>query len=224
VKKLPWLTATVGIATTVVSLWAAADADVMRALQRDPAGFSADEWWRLVTALFVQADGWYQLVFNLLSLAVFGYLAEEYLGRWRWSLLYFGAGLVGQALGYAWEPPGGGNSVAVCGLVGGLAVAVLLRRPATPSNTGFFTAVYAVAVAASQVGGWIAMAVALVTLGAVNGVLERTGRGTGILALLVPSAGLVLLVSKDHHGASLLFGMAAAAVTPARAPGSAPPR
>ncbi|WP_290857186.1 rhomboid family intramembrane serine protease [Hamadaea sp.] len=221
-KKIPWLTGTVLVVTAAVNLWAAADADVMRKLGRDPAGFSADGWWHLFSSLFVQSDGWAQLVFNLLTLAVFGYLVEVHLGRWRWSVLYLGAGLLGQALGYAWEPPGGGNSVAVCGLVGGLATAVLLGRGALPSNAGLFASLYAVALAGSQLFGWIALAIGVVLVTVVNGVLEKTGRGTRILAVLVPLAGLVLLAGQDHHGASLLFGVLASGLMPVRVARSAP--
>ncbi|NUO56270.1 MAG: rhomboid family intramembrane serine protease [Hamadaea sp.] len=223
-RRIPWLTGSVFVVTAVVNLWAAADGGVLRALERDPAGFSAGGAGRLVTALLVQSDGWAQLVFNLLTLAVFGYLVEAYLGRWRWSVLYVGAGLLGQALGYAWEPPGGGNSVAVCGLVGGLAAAVLLNRATLPPNAGLFATLYAVALTGTHFGGWIAVVIGVVVVVAVNGVLVKTGRGTRILAVLVPLAGLVLLVRQDHHGASLLFGVVAAAVMPRPAPRSAPAR
>ncbi|MEV6967727.1 rhomboid family intramembrane serine protease [Hamadaea sp. NPDC051192] len=221
-KRFPWLTVVVFAGTAAVSLWSALDGDVLRALARDPAGFSVGGWWRLFSALLVQADGWTQLVFNLLTLAGFGYLVEAGLGRWRWAVLYFGAGLLGQALGYAWEPPGGGNSVAVCGLVGGLAAAAVLNRVTLPTNTGYLTALYAVALTGTLLGDWVATMIGMIVLVAAFVALRRTGRGTGILAVLVPLAGLVLLVRQDHHGASLLFGVLAGAVTLWRAPRLAP--
>ena len=49
---------------------------LLAALQRDSGKIFAGEWWRLVTALFVQ-DGWVAGgLFNILSLLVIGSLAE----------------------------------------------------------------------------------------------------------------------------------------------------
>src|SRR3989442_9520440 len=45
------------------------------ALQRDPTALAHGEWWRLVSPLFVQTLGWYQVLANLVTLALFGVLA-----------------------------------------------------------------------------------------------------------------------------------------------------
>ncbi|MEU3454498.1 rhomboid family intramembrane serine protease [Micromonospora sp. NPDC006766] len=209
-RKIPWLTATVLTGTTAVNLWAAAAPSVMRALQRDPDGLSVRHWWRLASPLLVQSDGPAQLVFNLVTLAVFGVLAERALGRARWLVLYLGAGLLGQALGYAWEPPGGGNSVAVCGLVGGIATALLRGRGGLPEQAGQFAAFYAAALAGLALGGWPAQVAAI---GVVVLTSAALGRRSGaafagrVLAGLVVLAGGALLAVQDHHGAALLCGL-----------------
>ena len=232
-RKLPWLTAAVLAGTAAVNLWAAADRSVLRALERDPESLSVRHWWRLASPLLVQSDGAAQLVFNLVTLALFGVLAERVLGRTRWLALYLGAGLLGQALGYAWEPPGGGNSVAVCGLVGGIAAALLRGRGGWPEQAGQFVAIYAVALAGLALGGWPAQ---LAAIGAVVVTSAVVGRRSGtafagrVLAGVVALAGGALLAVRDHHGAALLCGMLLGALSlpgigdpqAPGAPGSAP--
>jgi rhomboid protease GluP len=97
---------------------------VIEALQRQPGR----EWWHALTALLVQSSGWPQLLFNLAALAVAAPVAERELGT-GWMLLVYGvSGVAAQAVSMAaWSPHGAGNSVAICGLVGALAVRYALR-------------------------------------------------------------------------------------------------
>jgi rhomboid protease GluP len=95
------------------------------ALERQPGG----EWWRAVTALFVQSSGWFQLLFNLAALVVVAPIAERRFGPWRALLLFLVSGVAAQAVSMAgWSERGGGDSVAICGLVGALAVRYAVRR------------------------------------------------------------------------------------------------
>ncbi|MFE0178255.1 rhomboid family intramembrane serine protease [Streptomyces sp. NPDC059002] len=88
------------------------------ALERHPHG----AWWRAVTALTVQSSGWFQLLFNLAALAVVAPLAERQFGSWRMVLVFMASGVTAQAVSMAgWSLQGGGDSVAICGLVGALA-------------------------------------------------------------------------------------------------------
>lgn len=88
------------------------------ALARQPHG----AWWRAVTALLVQSSGWFQLLFNLAALAVGAPVAERRFGAWRTVLVLAMSGVAAQAVSMAgWSPRGGGDSVAICGLVGALA-------------------------------------------------------------------------------------------------------
>ncbi|MEU6620065.1 rhomboid family intramembrane serine protease [Streptomyces litmocidini] len=104
------------------------------ALERHPDG----AWWRAVTALTVQSSGWFQLLFNLASLAVVAPVAERHFGAWRTVLIFVTSGVTAQAVSMAgWSPQGGGDSVAICGLVGALGTwyaargsVVALRRTA----------------------------------------------------------------------------------------------
>jgi hypothetical protein len=68
----PILTA---VATTV-ALGAAvvqyAVPDAVPALRRDPVALAHGQWWRAVTPLLVQTLGWYQVLTNLVTLALVG--------------------------------------------------------------------------------------------------------------------------------------------------------
>jgi rhomboid protease GluP len=87
------------------------------ALERDPAMLRG-EWWRFVTTWLVLVDGWAQIVVNSIGLLVFGSIVEMRLGRRWWVAGYVIAGLAGEIAGLFWRPLGGGNSVAICGLIG----------------------------------------------------------------------------------------------------------
>ena len=122
-RRFPVLTAVVFAVTAVPSVIGLVDADVLAALQRAPEGLHGD-WWRTFTALLVQDGGVPGTLSNLFFLLVIGALAEQVAGRGRWLVAYLGAGLAGELAGYAWQPRGAGNSVAVCGLAGVLAEAL----------------------------------------------------------------------------------------------------
>ena len=103
---------------------------VRLALWRNPEALAAGQWWRLVTALFVQNDPWWQIVIVFALIAGIGAIAERLFGPGRWLLLYFGCGVVGQAFGFRWRPYDAGASVAGAGLLG--AVCAWLLSPAGP--------------------------------------------------------------------------------------------
>lgn len=93
-------------------------------LERDPDG----GWWRNLTAMLVQSDGWTQILFNFAALVVVAPIAARTIGN-LWTLaVYLVAGLAAHVVSTAgWSPHGAGNSVAICGLVGALAVGYALR-------------------------------------------------------------------------------------------------
>ncbi|MEU3466873.1 rhomboid family intramembrane serine protease [Streptomyces sp. NPDC006687] len=94
------------------------------ALERKPDG----AWWRAVTALLVQSSGGVQLLFNLVALAAVVPVAERWFGPWRTVLVLAVSGVAAQAVSMAgWSTRGGGDSVAICGLVGALATAYAAR-------------------------------------------------------------------------------------------------
>lgn len=78
------------------------------------------QWWRLETATFVHFSLTHVLV-NMWALWDVGRLMERLLGRWRYALLYLGAGAVGNLLSLAVqgnEKVTGGASGAIFGLYG----------------------------------------------------------------------------------------------------------
>ncbi|MEU8568981.1 rhomboid family intramembrane serine protease [Streptomyces pathocidini] len=99
----------------------------------DPAtgelvGVAQGEWYRLLTATFLQEQVLH-IAFNMLSLWWLGPALESALGRVRFIALYLLSGLGGSALSYllaAQNQPSLGASGAVFGLLG--ATAVLMRR------------------------------------------------------------------------------------------------
>jgi membrane associated rhomboid family serine protease len=127
-RRAPVCTAVVFVVTATTSVLGLAYPGMLAAWQRTPQGLHGD-WWQSFTALFVQDGGVAGTVSNLGFLLVPGALAEQVLGRRQWLACYFAAGLVGELAGYAWQPQGAGNSVAICGLAGALTVALLVEAP-----------------------------------------------------------------------------------------------
>jgi membrane associated rhomboid family serine protease len=195
------------------------------ALQRGNVLPAPGQWWRLVTPLLVQTLGWYQVVANLVTLVIIGAITECLLGRWLWLALFCAGTLGGQAAAFAWHQPGGGDSIAICGLAGGVAVA-LLARP----SPGTWPAAQAVVLYVAALTGWgfsgaRAAALACVSAWALLYGLRKAGlagverlalTGTVVCALALATA------REDLHGASLLSGMALMALLLAGARASQP--
>jgi rhomboid protease GluP len=105
-------------------------------LERTPEALAKRQWWRFITPVFINPEGWRQIIFNFLGIAIAGTMVERLFGGRRWLILYFVGGLAGEIAGIAWQPVGAGSSVAVCGLVGALAAWMLLRKPSQPRFGG----------------------------------------------------------------------------------------
>ena len=131
--KIPVVTICVLAATGVVTSLQLFSPAVLPALERVPGSVSAGQWWRLITPLFVHADGWRQIAFNFSAIAVVGTFVERIFGRLNWLVLYFVSGIVGELTGMRWQPTGAGASVAGCGLLGALAI-WLMARNRTPGG------------------------------------------------------------------------------------------
>lgn len=173
-RRLPAVTGAVFGVTALVNLFQFAVPGTLGLLRRSPEGLH-EQWWRTFTSLFVQDGGAAGTVFNLLALAVVGAVAEQVLSRRAWLLHYFGVGVAAELVGYAWQPFGGGNSIAVCGLVGAVFWAIRrldgrLPRPLTTRwNRGLALAV--------PVG-----AVALAAVRDVHGAALLMGLATGLIS------------------------------------------
>jgi rhomboid protease GluP len=102
--------------------------EILTALRRNPEALHAGEWWRIITPLFVHAEGWPQILFNFTAIAIVGTIVERLYGSRLWLLFYFAGGLTGEIAGYAWKPHGAGASVGGAGLLGALATWLLSRK------------------------------------------------------------------------------------------------
>ena len=94
-------------------------------LERDRTAIGDGQVWRLVTSLVVQDGGLAGAVFNLVSLAVVGVVAERVWGAARWAVVALASGVAGQLWGLVVQPVGAGNSVAVFGLAASVAAVTL---------------------------------------------------------------------------------------------------
>jgi rhomboid protease GluP len=182
--------------TAAVSVAGLASPDLREALQRKSGELGDGEPWRLVTSLLVH-DSWGALLSNLVALAVVGAAVEATASRGRWVGLYLVGGVTGQLAGLRWQPSGAGNSVAWCGLLGGLAV-MALRDPEsevpllTPGLVVGFAVVLGLAAAAT--GSPIAGAAMVVGCWAVGSTV---------------AIAIGLLIGTNIHGPALLAGAAA---------------
>lgn len=147
---------------------------LLTALQRDADLIvQHGQWWRLVTSLVVQDGGLMGLVSNLLTLALLGNVAERLWGARDTIVLFFGTGILSQFVGFAWQPRGGGNSVANFGLAMGIfALCVVRAKSPAPRILALVAAVAALRLialhdihgAATIIG--VIVAAALLTLAA----------------------------------------------------------
>ena len=76
-RRRPIATMSVLAVTTVVTVLQFPFPAVRLALWRDPDALAAGQWWRLVTALFVQNDAWWQILIVFAMIAGIGVIAER---------------------------------------------------------------------------------------------------------------------------------------------------
>ncbi|MEY9871963.1 rhomboid protease GluP [Streptacidiphilus sp. MAP12-33] len=126
--RKPWVTAVAMVTMLVLIGLQYTVPGLSDHLTRQPGALQDGQWWRMFTALLIQSSGLVQIVVNVAALAVAGPVAEWVLGPVRWLLVFFGSGVVANVVSEeGWSRHGGGCSVAICGLVGALAAACLLR-------------------------------------------------------------------------------------------------
>jgi len=139
-QRFPWLTIGVLLVTALTTGAMLVSPQVGTTLERNAPRMLNGEPWRFVTTWLVETDGWSQIGINFLGLAVYGYLCERFIG-WRWWILaYVVAGLAGEIAALWWQPVGGGNSVAICGLIGLFSMWQVRRQPqglGPPRYAGF---------------------------------------------------------------------------------------
>ncbi|WP_327089803.1 rhomboid family intramembrane serine protease [Nonomuraea sp. NBC_01738] len=212
----PVVTPVALVVTAVPSLLQFALPWLEPALRRDPAAIRAGEWWRLITALVVQDGGPYGTLTNLAFLAVLGYVAERAIGPGRWLVLYASGAVAGELSGLLYGQAGAGNSIALCGLAGGLAV--LTWRGQTDDRLGaalgaFYAALMAIPAGVTAGGGSLGVAglvvIVVVAALAFQLVLQRGRLPRWVFPAVTGVAGAGLSVMSDLHGPALLAGMIA---------------
>jgi len=215
--RVPVLTIVVFLASTAMAIAQLLHPRLLDDLQRTPAGLHGD-WWRTVSTLVVQdgfrgqgVGGVVGGVLNLVFLLVLGAAAEQAVSRWRWLLGYLGAALVGEFVGYAWQPTGGGNSVADCGLAAIIVLAYLgsadrlpaFAAPAASLWLGFLLATWT---------PWLIVA-GIVISGVLRNPKAAGSRGfRAVLLIFAVVVGAVLCGVRNIHGAALLAGLVLAAI------------
>jgi membrane associated rhomboid family serine protease len=208
-KRRPVLTLTVVAVTVVTSAVAVSSPTVLAHLQRTPAGLHG-QWWRTLTSLFMQSSA-AGAASNLFFMLVLGVVAEQIASRYFWLACYFGAGVVGELVGYAWQPTGAGNSVAVCGLAGLIALACWRRDSRLPAFGAFALLLWC----AVLLSTWAWPAAVVGAVGAMAGLrLQLAGwRYAGEFAVAVTLAsGVFLACVRNIHGPALLTGLTLAAL------------
>jgi membrane associated rhomboid family serine protease len=209
-RRFPVVTAVVFAVTGLSNALQFLVPGMLARLERAPAGLHGD-WWRTGTALFVQDGGVAGTLSNLAFLVAAGAVAEQVTSRPRWLLGYFGAALAGEFAGYAWQPYGGGNSIAICGLAGVVAVALWRGERRLPPYAPTILLVWCGAPLAADL--WYP----LVAIGVAAAVLATVAADRGMPVARWAAAGALLTgaamtAAENIHGAALLTGIAIAAL------------
>lgn len=105
-------------------------------LRRDTALILSGEYWRMITALFVQDGGTLGAIYNIFALLLIGGLAEQFLKRGMWIMIFFASGILSNGIALLWQPVGAGNSVANFALTGGILLLTTLSQNKASRFTG----------------------------------------------------------------------------------------
>ena len=229
-RSIAWLTGAVGAGTLAVSVAALASPTLMRIMTRNLAQLRAGQWWRIITPVLVQPDGWGQLVFNLLGVTVVGAALEHRTSRAAWMLTYLLVGVGGIAAASAWQPAdlGGGSSDAVAALIGALTLLLAAEnhdhhdrndpggsRPWAAWPAQVYCVFFAGYLTALDLGGvWWSILAGDATIAAFF-IARRALTPTGVTRaclLLVGAAGVTMTAQQDGHGLGIIAGAAIASL------------
>ena len=214
--RWPSLTVALFAVTAAMNLAQFVGPSLLTRLERTPAELHG-QWWRIVTSLFVQDGGPLGAASNLAFLLVLGVAAEQVLPRPRLLVQYFGVGMVSEVIGYLWQPVGGGNSIAICGLSGTLVVSLWRRDDRLPGFTEPATLLWCAALLGTlstrlYLPAIVAGLLAMRFLGRNRSRGLRTKRPTAAVVVLTMA---VLVSCRNIHGAALAFGLVLALLTTA---------
>lgn len=206
-RRTPWLTLLVAFVTLAGLVLQESVPGTLHALERLPG---AQDPWRWLTALLVQ-DGWLAGgAFNLFGVLVLGATTEQVARRRVWITAYVGAGLVGQVFGHLWQPVGGGNSVANCGLAAVLVVLLARRRAVQLPMQAVAPALWCGVLAALV---WWPLGPVGIVVGVAAGASDRAWSAYAV-AGFCGTCSIVLLSARDLHGGALATALVVASVPP----------
>jgi len=112
--------------------------ELLTAFRRNREALLDGEWWRMVTPLFVQWAGAWQVFANGVWAVIFCPLAERFYGK-RILALYFVPGILGEVFAYQWAPNGAGSSLGLAGVMGGLFAFTFSRRSEISESARMFS-------------------------------------------------------------------------------------
>jgi hypothetical protein len=221
----PVLTGVVCAVTVAVSVAALFSPTLMNLFTRDLSQLRAGQWWRAFTPVLVQSDGWGQLAFNLLGLALLGAALERRVSRPWWVLVFLlgGPGSIAVLSACRPEATGGGSSDAVAALLGAFTLLLVVDGPRMRWQWQWPAQVYGVFFAAYLTTVDLAGLVPSIIVGDVSiiafFVARRAVRPATLsraCLVVVSVAGVLMTVAQDGHGTGILAGLAAASVVLAR--------
>jgi rhomboid protease GluP len=134
--RVPKATLLTTLVTCVATGLGLAYPTVTMTLERRPTLLESREWWRLLSPILVNPEGWRQVAVNAIGLVAVGTALELLSNARTWLASYLGGAVCGEVAGLAWQPTGAGSSVAICGLLGALAVTLWRRVPTMAARVG----------------------------------------------------------------------------------------
>jgi membrane associated rhomboid family serine protease len=221
--RRPVLTVVVCAVTVAVSVAALFSSALMDLFTRDLSQLRAGQWWRAFTPVLVQSDGWGQLAFNLLGLALLGAAVERRVSRPWWVLIFLLGGPGSIAVLSAWKPEatGGGSSDAVAALLGAYIVLLVIDGPRMrwpwPAQlyAVFFAAYLTTVDLAGLVPSIILGNVSIIAFFVARRAVQPAALSRACLVVVLV-AGVVMTVVQDGHGTGILAGLAVASLVLAR--------
>ncbi len=95
------------------------------------------QWWRIISAMFLHGN-FAHLASNMFALFALGTMAERMLGRWRYAVTYFFAGISGNLLTLLWDSATQryyytvGASGAILGILGAILAVSINKKDGIP--------------------------------------------------------------------------------------------
>ena len=138
------LSVNIGVYFTTSPTIFGADRQILFSLGSSGVHLLAGRYWTLITSMFLHAN-LLHLGLNMYALYILGKVVELSLGRWKYTLMYFASGIVGNILSALLDSMsvGVGASGAIMGLLGYM-VAMEYRITGKLSSSTIFIALFVI--------------------------------------------------------------------------------